>query len=63
MGEQVNTACANHCEHSLDWMRYDQDLEVTRCAYPVGHACDYCGGLECGHQCDLVTVTQPALVK
>lgn len=43
--------CANHCKHSPDWMRYDEDFEVRRCAHPIGYACDDCGGLECGHQC------------
>lgn len=50
--QEQSKPCAGHCGHSLDWMRYDPDLEVVRCMYPVGYACEFCGGLECGHQCE-----------
>ncbi len=44
--------CNNHCGHSLDWMEYDEDLEQVVCTHPIGHACEYCGGLTCGHVCE-----------
>jgi len=51
MSTEQQTVCANHCGHGPDWMKYDEDFEQVRCSYPVGHACNYCGNIPCGHVC------------